>query len=103
MNIAGWLLGGGGVIVGFAIKHFLVAQAAPKEHWDKETWDEFQETFMIAAALILYGGFEVMCFLSNEYAGATHTNATRMALVTIVTNLFTFKFTKSLPQRRNGV
>lgn len=79
-------------------------QQKPDIHapWAKDQWDEFQETMMIAAALILYGGFEIMCFLSSAYADAPHTNSTRMALVTIVTNLFTFKFTKSLPSGGNG-
>ena len=71
---------------------------------DKEQWDELQETIMIAGALILWGGFEVLCFLNHDFSAAPHTTGTRMALVTIVTNLFTFKFTKSQSGGgRNGV
>lgn len=94
------LAGGGGLVIGFAVKHFLTVRTAPATPWDKEQWDELQETIMIAAALILYGGFEYMCFLNQAYATAPHTNATRLVLTNIVNSLFTFKFTKN--QIRNG-
>ena len=63
--------------------------------FNKEKWDEIQETIMIVGALALWAGFEILCFFNNEYANSDHTSVTRIALVTIVTNLFTFKFTKS--------
>ena len=65
--------------------------------------DEIQETIMIVGALVLWGGFEYLCFLHPEVSEMPHASTTRTALITIVTNLFTFKFTKSLPGRRNGV
>ena len=65
------------------------------KEFNKEKWDEIQETIMIVGALGLWAGFEVLCFLNESYAAATHTSTTRLALITIATNLFTFKFTKS--------
>ena len=50
---------------------------------------------MIAGALGLWGGFEVLCFMNETFAGQPHVNTTRTALITICTNLFTFRFTKS--------
>ena len=90
-----------GIIVGFAIKHYLTAKAAPRDRWEKEQWDEFQETLLMCAALVLYGGFEILCFLNTAYAQEPHTATTRTSLFVIVSNLFTYKFTKSLP--KNGV
>lgn len=92
----------GGIVLGYFIRTFSANRtSAPREGWDKETWDEFQETIMIVSALVLYGGFELLCFFNSEYAAAQHTNQTRTALITIVSNLFTFKFTKSLPRGAN--
>ena len=72
--------------------------------FNKDKWDEIQETIMICGALGLWAGFEILCFFNSEYAGSNHTAGTRIALVTIVTNLFTFKFTKSQSGGgRNGV
>ena len=89
-------------MLGYFIRTFASnSTSAPREGWDKESWDEFQETMMIASALILYGGFELLCFFNSDYAGLQHTNQTRTALITIVSNLFTFKFTKSLPRGAN--
>ena len=62
---------------------------------NKETWDEIQETIMVVGALVLWAGFEYLCFTNEKYSIAPHTDTTRLALITIVTNLFTFKFTKS--------
>ncbi|MYC74955.1 hypothetical protein F4X10_06620 [Candidatus Poribacteria bacterium] len=66
------------------------------------TWDEIQETIMIVGALGLWGGFETLCFFNTEFAALPHVGTTRTAIITIVTNLFTFKFTKSLPSAKNG-
>ena len=62
-------------------------------------WDEIQETIMIVGALAMWILFEYFCFLSEGFAGQPHVPVTRTALITIVTNLFTFKFTKSLPKQ----
>ena len=59
----------------------------------KETWHKIQETILIVGALVLWGGFELMCYFNAEYAGASNTTVVRMALIMIVTNLFTIKFT----------
>ena len=67
-----------------------------------EVFDEIQETIMIVGALVLWGGFEYLCLVNAEAAGAVHIGVTRTALITIVTNLFTFKFTKSQPSTRTG-
>ena len=93
----------GGAVIGYFFRYF-AGSNTQRQSWDKDTWDEFQETIMIASALLLYGGFELLCFFNTEYAAAQHTNQTRTALITIVSNLFTFKFTKSAPQRgyKNG-
>ena len=97
------LAGSGGLVAGFTIKHFLNQPKTQKEAWDKETWDEFQETLMIAAALFLWGAFEYLCFRDSEYASANHTNTTRLVLTNIVNSLFTFKFTKSqVRKQENG-
>ena len=65
----------------------------------KEFFDEIQETIMIVGALVLWGGFEYICLTKPEVANSVNIAVTRTALITIVTNLFTFKFTKSLPPR----
>ena len=64
----------------------------------QELFDEIQETIMILGALILWGGFEYLCLTKSEIASSGNIAVTRTALITIVTNLFTFKFTKSLPR-----
>ena len=64
----------------------------------KELIDEIQETIMIIGALVLWGGFEYLCLTKSEIASSANIGITRTALITIVTNLFTFKFTKSRPQ-----
>ena len=61
-------------------------------------WDEIQETILTIGGLLLWGGFEVLCFKNPEFAAAPHTQATRIALITICTNMFTYRFTKSLPR-----
>ena len=63
-----------------------------------EIFDEIQETLMILGALIIWGGFEYLCLTKPEIASSANIAVTRTALITIVTNLFTFKFTKSLPR-----
>ena len=65
-------------------------------------WDELQETIMIVGALGLWAGFEVLCFFNEGYASSPHTDTTRLALITIATNLFTFKFTKSSSSVQSG-
>lgn len=59
---------------------------------------------MILGALILWGGFEYIALTKPEIGNADTIAVTRTALITIVTNLFTFKFTKSLPPggKQNG-
>ena len=53
---------------------------------------------MILGALILWGGFEYLVMTNKvEPSALPNIGITRTALITIVTNLFTFKFTKSLP------
>ena len=90
----------GGIVIGYLLKAFTGNNVnANKERWDKATWDEFQETMMIGAALVLYAGFELLCFFNSDYAGLQHTNVTRTGLLTIITNLFTYKFTKSIPRK----
>lgn len=62
-------------------------------------WDELQETIMIAGALILWGGFEYLVLTGKVTEGSNPSIAiTRTALIGIVTNLFTYKFTKSRPR-----
>lgn len=68
----------------------------------KDTWDEVQETFMIAAAVILWACFEYLCYKNPDYAAAEHTQTTRLFLTNIVNSLFTWKFTKSLPTIREN-
>ena len=63
-----------------------------------EVFDEIQETIMIVGALVIWGGFEYLCLTKPEIASSANIAVTRTALITIVTNLFTFKFTKSLPR-----
>lgn len=58
--------------------------------------DELQETVMIVGALVLWGLFEF--YLQDS----THATVTRTAIITIVTNIFTYKFTKSSPRGGNG-
>ena len=65
----------------------------------KEFWDELQETIMIVGALVMWMGFE---YLSFKQPNLQHETVTRTALITIVTNLFTFKFTKSTSRNGNG-
>ena len=67
-----------------------------------ETWDNIQDTIMIAGALGLWGGFEVLCFMNESFAALGHVNTTRTALITICTNLFTFRFTKSQTSASTG-
>lgn len=61
-------------------------------------WDEIQETALTIGGLVLWGGFEYLCFRNPEFASAAHTQATRIALITICTNMFTYRFTKSIPR-----
>lgn len=70
----------------------------------KELFDEVQETIMIIGALVLWGVFEYICLTNQAVSTAENIGITRQALITIVTNLFTYKFTKSLPKggRNNG-
>ena len=63
-----------------------------------EIFDEIQETIMVIGALVLWGGFEYLCLTKPEIANSANIAVTRTALITIITNLFTFKFTKSLPR-----
>lgn len=65
----------------------------------KDLFDEIQETIMIVGALVMWMGFE---YLSFKNPNLQHETVTRTALITIVTNLFTFKFTKS-SAKHNGV
>ena len=65
----------------------------------KGLFDEIQETLMIVGALVLWGVFEYICLTNQAVSNAENIGITRQALITIVTNLFTFKFTKSLPSR----
>jgi len=65
----------------------------------KELFDEIQETIMIVGALVLWGGFEYLAF---KHPNLQNETVTRTALITIVTNLFTFKFTKSQSPPRGG-
>lgn len=73
-----------------------------KKMTGSELFDEIQETIMIVGALSLWGGFEFLCLTNSEVAGSVNVGITRTALITIVTNLFTFKFTKSLPRGGQG-
>ena len=68
----------------------------------REWFDEIQETIMIVGALALWGGFEYFALTKPEIGNANTIAVTRTALITIVTNLFTFKFTKSLPRGGQG-
>ena len=63
-------------------------------------FDEIQETIMIVGALFLWGMFEYLV-LTNKIAPENSSSVaiTRTALIGIVTNLFTYKFTKSQPPR----
>lgn len=64
-----------------------------------ELFDEIQETIMIVGALVLWGGFEYLVLTNKiDSTAQTHIGITRTALISIVSNLFTFKFTKSLPR-----
>ena len=67
-------------------------------------WDELQDTILIVGALVLWGGFEVLCFLKEQFATSPHTAGTRIALITICTNLFTYRSTRSSPeyQKKRG-
>lgn len=66
----------------------------------REWFDEIQETIMIVGALLLWGGFEYLVMTNKVVEGALpNIGITRTALITIVTNLFTFKFTKSQSPR----
>ena len=66
----------------------------------REWFDEIQETLMIIGALALWGGFEYLVLTGKVTANNdSSVSITRTALISIVTNLFTYKFTKSLPPR----
>lgn len=65
----------------------------------KELFDEIQETILIVGALAIWILFEYLCYKSDAFASASHAGITRTAIITIVTNVFTFKFTKSIPRR----
>ena len=61
----------------------------------KELFDEVQETIMIVGAIGMWMFFEYFCFKNVEYGQTQNATVTRTSLITIITNLFTFKFTKS--------
>ena len=63
--------------------------------WSKETFDEIQQLFYLVAAFGMWIMFEYWCFTNKEYAAATHTNGVRIVLINIVTNMFTYIYTKS--------
>ena len=68
----------------------------------KEIFDEIQETIMIIGALFLWGMFEYIVLTKPEVSAVPTVAVTRTALITIVTNLFTFKFTKNQSGGRNN-
>ena len=69
------------------------------EKW-RTIFDEIQETIMICGALFLWGMFEYLVLTGKVPAGnEASVSITRTALIGIVTNLFTYKFTKSIPPK----
>ena len=65
------------------------------KEFHKEKWDEYQQIFLLVTSFVFWGGFEVMCYLKMEYANASFTPGIRIVLINLVTNLFTFIYTKS--------
>ena len=63
--------------------------------FNKEKWDEYQQIFLLVASFVFWGGFEVMCYNKMEYANAAFTAGIRIVLINLVTNLFTYIYTKS--------
>lgn len=65
----------------------------------KLIFDEVQDTLMIAGAMGMWAAFEFYSIANPEMQ---HETTTRTALITITTNLFTFRFTKSSAAKQNG-
>lgn len=66
-------------------------------------WDEIQQTILLVFSFVLWAAFEYMCFSNAEYASAPYTAGIRIVLINLVTNLFTYIYTKSLPpDSKNG-
>ena len=68
----------------------------------KETWDEIQQTILLVFSFALWAAFEYMCYRTPQYATASYTAGIRIVLINLVTNLFTYIYTKSLPSDTNG-
>lgn len=81
------------------VKTFSTEKARNKIEIIKLVADEVQDTIMIAGVLFLWGMFEYMALTRPDLS---HETITRTALITIVTNLFTFRFTKSSVKNNGG-
>ena len=65
-------------------------------------WDEAQQTILLIFSFAFWGAFEFMCYTNPQYASAPYTAGIRIVLINLVTNLFTYIYTKSQPSAKNG-
>lgn len=64
----------------------------------KETWDELQQTLMLAFSFGMWVTFEYWCYKDAAFAALPHTPAVRLVLTNIVTGIFAYIYTKSTAQ-----
>jgi len=69
---------------------------------NKETWDELQQTILLFLAFGCWITFEYWCYKNQAYSALPHTTAVRLVLTNLVTGLFTYIYTKSIPSDQNG-
>ena len=70
--------------------------------FNKEKWDEMQETLMIGGALLLWLLHTAAIVLVSDFADHDASRVTGRFIDSIILMLFTFKFTKSQPGGRNA-
>ena len=63
----------------------------------KESWDELQQLVLISGAILMWGGFEILCFLNPEYAATPDSTAKRHFIEKVVLMIVTYVFTRSFP------
>lgn len=67
------------------------------KEFNQALWDEWQETIMILAAVILWLAHLIVSAIYPEFAQSEIGKNSGRFIETIVFMVFTYKFTKSLP------
>ena len=66
---------------------------------DMKLWDRLQQTLLLVMSFGMWIMFEYWCYKDADFGAAAHTTAVRLVLTNLVTGIFAYIYTKSLPDK----